>query len=391
MQKTRDKQKLIQEAIDRAVDNKEVAGVNLLVFQEQKEIYYAQGGYSDLETKRPMDRDTICHLYSQTKPITAAAAMLLMQDGLIDLNQSVGDFIDSFKSQKCLINGKVKKVPSDKHVRIIDLLNMTSGLVYPGLESAAERETTILFTEAIRRLDTKNQMSTLEFAERIGEFTLKFVPGSYFQYGTSADVLGAVIEKVTGMKYGEFLKERLFDPLEMQDTAFIVPKEKKDRMAGIYKIHRGQLRRLKDNHLLIRNDGGPNAFESGGAGLMSTLDDYMHFGQMLLNGGTYKGKEILTPATVHFLTHGCLTPMQQRAFDNWQGLEGHTYGNLMRVMKNPDQAVIIGHKGEYGWDGWLGAYFMNDPSTQTTMVMLTQMADYATGALTRKLRNIILS
>ncbi len=387
----RDKLKLIQAAMDRAVETQEVAGVNMLVFQNGKEIFYAQSGFSDIDKKRPMERDTICHLYSQTKPITAAAAMFLMQDGIIDLNQPVGDFFDSFKDQSCIINGKVKKVPMDKHVRIIDLLNMTSGLVYPGLNTEAEKCTTALFTEAIRRLNTQKPMSTLEFAERIGEFPLQFVPGSFFQYGTSADVLGAVIEKITGMKFSEFLKERIFDPLEMKDTAFFVPEDKLDRMSGIYKHSRGKLKADSGNHLIIRSDGMPNAFESGGAGLYSTLDDYMHFGQMLLNNGTYKGKEILTQETVRFFTNSGLTPMQQKAFDNWQGLEGHTYGNLMRVMTDPSQAVIIGHKGEYGWDGWLGAYFMNDPSTQTTFIMLTQMHDYGTGTLTRKLRNIILS
>ncbi len=385
----RDKLKLIQTAMDKAVENKEVAGVNMLVYQNGKEAYYAQSGFSDIDKKRPMERATICHLYSQTKPITAAAAMLLMQDGIIDLNQPVSDFFDSFKDQKCLIDGKIRKLPQDKHVRIIDLLNMTSGLVYPGLNTEAERCTTALFTEAIRRLDSNKPMSTLEFAERIGEFPLQFIPGSFFQYGTSADVLGALIEKVTGMKYGDFLKERIFDPLEMKDTAFFVPEDKKDRMSGIYKKVKDDIKQDFGNHLIVRSDGNPNAFESGGAGLLSTLDDYMHFGQMLLGNGTYKGKEILTPETVHYLTHTSLTPMQQKAFDNWQGLEGHTYGNLMRIMTDPEQAVIIGHKGEYGWDGWLGAYFMNDPSTQTTFIMLTQMHDYATGALTRKLRNII--
>ena len=387
----RDKLKLIQAAMDKAVETQEVAGVNMLVFQNGKEVFYAQSGFSNIEKNRAMERDTICHLYSQSKPITAAATMLLMQDGIIDLNQPVGDFFDSFKDQSYVANGKVKKLPQDKRVRIIDLLNMTSGLVYPGMNTEAERCTTALFTEAIRRLNTQKPMSTLEFAERIGEFPLQFVPGSFFQYGTSADVLGAVIEKVTGMKFGDFLKERIFDPLEMKDTAFYVPEDKLDRMSAIYKHSRGKLKADDGNHLIIRSDGMPNAFESGGAGLYSTLDDYMHFGQMLLNNGTYKEKELLTPETVRFMTHTSLTPMQQKAFDNWQGLEGHTYGNLMRVMTDPAQAVIIGHKGEYGWDGWLGAYFMNDPSTQTTFIMLTQMHDYGTGFLTRKLRNIILS
>ncbi len=392
----RDKKKLIQEAIDRAVANKEVAGVNLLVIQDGKETYYAQGGFADIASGKPMDRDTIVHLYSQSKPITAAAAMLLMQDGIFDLNEPVANFFDSFKDQTyCTPEGKIEKLPWDKHVRIVDLLNMASGLVYPGLNTPAERATDVLFIDAIKRLDKDvpydEQLTTLEFAEEIGKFPLQFVPGTQFQYGTSADVLGAVIEKVTGQKFGDFLKERLFDPLEMKDTAFFVPEEKRDRLSKVYENVNGQLREFYGNHLIIRNDGKQNAFESGGAGLFSTLDDYSHFGQMLLNGGTYKGKEILTPAAVNFMTRSKLMEGPQQAFSNWYGLEGHTYSNLLRIMTDPEKAVIIGHKGEYGWDGWLGAYFMNDPEVNTTMIMFTQMRDYGTGYLTRRLRNIILS
>lgn len=387
----RDKQKLIQEAMDRAVEAKEVAGVNLLVTLDGKETFYAQSGYADIAGQKTMDRDTIVHLYSQSKPITAAATMLLMQDGLIDLNEPVSSFIPSFSKQTYILDGEVKKLPSDKPVRINDLLNMTSGLVYPGITTEAESSTTVLFLEATRRLDTDDQMTTLEFAEKIGKFPLQFIPGSSFQYGTSADVLGAVIEKVSGQKFGDFLKERLFDPLEMKDTGFYVPKEKKSRLSKVYELHKGQLREYHENHLIIRNDGGENAFESGGAGLFSTLDDYTHFGQMLLSNGTYKGKEIMTPAAVRFLTNAGLMDEPQRAFQKWNGLEGYTYGNLMRIMTDPDKAILIGNKGEYGWDGWLGAYFMNDPSSKTTIIMFTQMRDYGTGYLTRKLRNIIMS
>lgn len=387
----RDKQKLIQEAMDRAVEAKEVAGVNLLVTLDGKETFYAQSGYADIAAPKTMDRDTIVHLYSQSKPITAAATMLLMQDGLIDLNEPVSSFIPSFSKQTYILDGEVKKLPSDKPVRINDLLNMTSGLVYPGITTEAESSTTVLFLEATRRLDTDDQMTTLEFAEKIGKFPLQFIPGSSFQYGTSADVLGAVIEKVSGQKFGEFLKERLFDPLEMKDTGFYVPEEKRSRLSKVYELHKGQLREYHENHLIIRNDGGENAFESGGAGLFSTLDDYTHFGQMLLSNGTYKGKEIMTPAAVRFLTNAGLMDEPQRAFQKWNGLEGYTYGNLMRIMTDPARAILIGNKGEYGWDGWLGAYFMNDPSSKTTIIMFTQMRDYGTGYLTRRLRNIIMS
>ncbi|WP_029232313.1 serine hydrolase domain-containing protein [Butyrivibrio sp. VCB2006] len=389
----RDKLKLIQTAMDKAVANKEVAGVNLLVIQDGKETFYAQSGHSNIEKDIPMNRDTIVHLYSQSKPVTAAAAMLLMQDGIFDLNEPVSNFFDSFKDQTCVIDGEIKPLPADKSVRIIDLLNMTSGLTYGGMNNAAERTTSLLLAEAIRRLEKpyEEQMSTLEFAEEIGKLPLAFIPGTQFQYGTSADVLGAVIEKVTGQKLGEFMKERLFDPLEMKDTGFYVPDDKKNRLSLAYEVVNGEFKELFGDHLVIRKDGNKNAFESGGAGLFSTLDDYSHFGQMLLNGGTYKGKEILTPATVKFMTKSSLMDGPQHAFDFWNGLEGHTYSNLLRIMVDPEKALIIGHKGEYGWDGWLGPYFMNDPESNTTLLMMTQMRDYGTGHLTRRLRNIVMS
>ncbi len=390
----RDKLKLIREAMDRAVTDKEVAGVNLLVIKDGEEALYAESGQADIAGGISMKRDTIVHLYSQSKPITAAAVMLLVQDGIVDLNEPVERYLDSFKDQTCLIDGRISKVPEDRKMRIVDLLNMTSGLVYPGDSTVAERETGELFNEAIDRLSEGSKepmMTTLEFADRIGRIPLQFIPGTRFQYGTGADVAGALVEKVSGRKFGKFLKERFFDPLDMKDTGFFVPESKRDRLAKAYRVVNGEFTELFGDHLIIRKDGKENAFESGGAGLFSTVDDYSRFGQMLLNNGTWNGKEIMTPETVRFMTCRNLKADPQHAFDYWNGLDGYTYCNFLRILKDPGQAILIGHKGEYGWDGWLGAYFMNDPEVNTTMIMFTQMADYGTGYLTRKLRNIVLS
>ncbi len=390
----RDKKRLIEEAMERAVAAKETAGVSLLCIKEGKEVLSATAGYADIAGKSPMSRETIVHLYSQTKPITAAAAMILMQDGRIDLNEPVERYLDGFRDQTCLTDGEIRKVPDDRKMRIVDLLNMTSGLVYPGENTEAEIKTAELFKDAEDRIEKglplSELMSTMEFADRIGRLPLQFIPGTGYQYGTGADVLGAVIEKVSGLRFGEFLKEHIFDPLNMKDTDFSVPDSKKKRLSKIYQVKDGEFAEYTGNRLIIRNDGGKNAFESGGAGLFSTLDDYARFGQMLLNNGSFGGKEILTPETVRFMTSASLGEIPQRAF-KWNGLEGYTYANFLRILKEPSQAIHFGHKGEYGWDGWLGAYFMNDPESGTTMIMFTQMTDYATGHLTRKLRNIILS
>ncbi len=387
----RDKQQLLQACMDRAIENKELAGLNFMVLQDGKEQLYAEAGFANVEEKKKFKRDTLVRLYSQSKPITVAAAMLLIQDGIIELYEPVGDYIESFRNQEIVEDGIRRPVRDDRPMFIKDLLDMTSGLVYHFVNSPAEIGTGDLYDEMIQRFSSDNMMSTMEFADRLGKLPLAFQPGDHFRYGTSADILGAVIEKASGKKLGEFMKERIFEPLNMKDTGFYVPDEKMDRYATAYHCGGSELKAYSGNNLGIRDDGKKNAFESGGAGLFSTIDDYANFARMLMNGGTFEGKEILTKRTVKFMTSPQLTDDQQKDMACWSTLGGFSYGNLMRIMKNPDKAGIMAGQGEYGWDGWLGPYFCNDPESRRTVLMLTQRVDYGTGPVTRKLRNIIFS
>ncbi|WP_026527588.1 serine hydrolase domain-containing protein [Butyrivibrio sp. VCD2006] len=388
----RDKKQLLIDCMNRAIESKELAGLNVLVLKDGKEEFYADAGYANIEQKKPFKRDTIIRLYSQSKPITAAAAMLLIQDGIIEPYEPVGNYIESFKKQYTIENGLRHPVREDHPMFIKDLLDMTSGLTYPADDTVAQVCTGALYNELIERLSTDDMMSTMEFAERLGTFPLNFQPGDHFQYGTSADVLGAVIEKASGMKFGEFLKKRIFEPLNMKDTDFYVPEEKMDRYATAYDLGSGEAVPYSGNNLGIRDDGKKNAFESGGAGIFSTIDDYANFARMLMNGGTFEGKEILTERTVRFMTESKLQEGPQKDMTNgWPALGGFSYGNLMRIMKDPEKAGLIAGEGEYGWDGWLGPYFCNDPESRTTFLMLTQRVDYATGITTRKLRNIVFA
>jgi len=386
--------KRLQHVMEQAVENREVAGVNLLVKKDGKELYYAQAGMADIEKNRPMERDTIFRLYSQTKPVTAVAAMILMERGEIDLCQPVADFIPSFGSVKVLYGNA--QVPCDVPVRICDLLKMTSGLIYPEESSTAGLLVDRVFSEAISRIGTDKEMSTSELANRLAECPLLFVPGTSWHYGTSADVLGAVIEAAAGMRFGEFLQKEIFEPLGMRDTAFWVPAEKQRRLAAVYDTVKEtdgskSLKRFEENHLAICNDmSHAPAYEAGGAGLASTLDDYMRLAQMLLGGGELEGVRILKPRTVKFLTGGKLQKRQQKAMESWLGLEGYTYSNLMRVCEKPSRSSLLTQKGEYGWDGWLGVYFANFPGENMTFLMGTQKKDAGTFGLTRKLRNLIL-
>ena len=408
----------LQNVMEQSVKDCEVAGVNLLVEKDGEEICYCQAGMADREENRPISRDTIFRLYSQSKPVTAAAAMILMERGQLDLCQPVSDFLPAYEKQfYCMEDGSIgeetaggsnKEKISDKTnsraetkpvlqpMRVFDLLKMTSGLVYADELTAAGKQTGEVFDKIDRLLYTKNAMTTREIADALGGCTLAYEPGSSWRYGTSADVLGAVIEVVSGMKFGDFLEKELFGPLQMKDTAFWVPEEKQGRLAAVYETVKGQgknsLIRYDGNNLGIRNrmDQAP-AFESGGAGLASTLDDYMRFSRMLMQGGTLDGVRILQPATVKYMIGGELMEHQQAAFDKWIGLEGFSYGNLMRVCKRPARTGYIAGEGEYGWDGWLGVYFANFPKEKMTILMGAQKKDGGTFTLTRKLRSMVLA
>lgn len=367
-----------------------ISGVNCMVLQHGNEICYYEAGYRDIAGQKKMTRDTIFRLYSMSKPVTAAAAMILLEEGKIDLLDPVSKFLPGFREQYVIENGQ--SIPVTRPVTIQNLLNMTSGLVYPGEGNPAEIRNTPLMDEIIARLDSESPLGTVEIANRIGKLPLAFMPGTRWQYGLSADVLGAVIEVVSGMPYGDFLQSRIFEPLGMHDTAFYVPEEKQERLAKVYRETEQGLMEEHYSHLGIRNTMNRKpAFESGGAGLASTIDDYARFTQMLLGKGEYQGTRILSPETVRFMTTAHVTALQQPGVDLWESLAGYSYGNLMRILTKPEHAVGLASLGEYGWDGWLGTYMMNDPAHDLTFLMMHQKADTGTTPYSRRMRNLVFA
>lgn len=382
----------LERLIETAVEKEEIAGANIVVIRDGQEMAFAAGGYADIEAGKKYERDTIARLYSMTKPVTSAAAMLLMERGLLDPGAFVEEFLPGFHNAIVASGGKL--VPTVRPVRICDLLNMTSGLMYGGdVTSVCSMETEKLFDRIKEHLYLEDAMTTQEVANRLGLIPLQFQPGESFQYGTSADVLGAVIEVISGKTFGEFLKEEFFEPLDMEDTAFYVPENKQERLAKVYQRTEQGLELYTENHLGIMNAMKQvPAFESGGAGLVSTLDDYAKFASMLLQEGSYQGKQILKPQTVHYMTDGSLMSWQQEVLDQcWEGIRGYTYANLLRIQKEPGKSPMFTSIGEYGWDGWLGAYFCNSPKDRLTMLLTMQLKDAGTTSLTRRLKNVIWS
>jgi len=380
----------LEELLEEMVETKFVAGICCMVLQDVEEKCYYEAGYLDMANRIPIARDTIFRLYSMTKPITSAAVMMLLEEGKIDLLDPVSKYLPGFRNQSVLRNGM--PIPVSRPVTIQNLLNMTSGLVYGGESCAAEVRTGALFEEVTDRLLSSDAFTTIELINRLGQLPLAFEPGDRWQYGASADVLGAVVEIVSGMRFGEFLEKRIFAPLGMKDTAFYVPEEKQARLSKVYEPAPGGLRAYYGSHLGIQNrmETAP-AFESGGAGLVSTIDDYAAFTQMLLHNGSFRGVSLLSPKTVEFMTSSHLMPALQNQVLQWESMPGYTYANLLRIMTDPGIPVSMGSLGEYGWDGWLGPYMTNDPANRMTLLIMQQKTGSGTTEYTRKIRNLVFS
>lgn len=383
-------EKRIEQTLKSAIQNNELSGANILVFHEGAEVCYLQQGFADVESKIPIQRDTIFRLYSMTKPVTATAVMLLFERGLLDLFDPVSRYLSGFQNQK--VDEGSGRVPPHRELLIRDLLNMTSGLLYPG-EGPAGEAVAGLYEELDQRLYSEAPMTTKEMVLRLAETPLAFHPGEKWAYGTSADLLGALVEAVSGVFFGEFLSRELFQPLGMRDTAFFVPPEKLNRLASAYETVGGKfLKKYTGSHLGIGNrmDHSP-AFESGGAGLFSTIDDYLRFSRMLMNKGKRGDREILKAKTVEFLTTSILDRAQMEHFSQWTVLSGYSYGNLMRIMVQPEKAGVLTCRGEYGWNGWLGCHFANYPKEKLTILVMMQKKDTGSTPLVHRLKNIIIS
>ena len=377
----------ITDILAAAVENSECAGVNVLVRRHGEEVLYTQAGMADIDEGRLIQRDSIFRLYSQTKPVTAAAVMLLAERGQIDLMDGVDKFLPGFRNPK-VVDSRGCITKAYRAPWLIELLGMTAGVCYPDGDPAGQYAARV-FEEAHEKIRAGGGIPTVEFMNRLGEQPLAFQPGTHWRYSTCADILGAVVEVVSGKRFGDFLRDELFIPLEMTDTAFWVPEEKQERFVTCYeRSEKGLAPWLGMNLACGVYDRDP-AFESGGAGLVSTLEDYSHFADMMMNGGAWNGKRILSPASVKFLTTPQLNNDVRR--DMWDSLAGYSYGKLCRVCVEPERVAGLALKDEYGWDGWLGTYLCNFPNEGITLLSMQNTTNAGTSTVVRKVRNALLA
>lgn len=377
----------IDKLLNREIDDNRIAGASVMIYKDGETCYNKQFGWADKENNVPVTEDTIFRLYSCTKPVTAVALMILFERGELELEYPLYKYIPSYKNMKVVSeDGTLTDCNTDITIR--DLLNMTSGLVYPGSWFEAGRRVEPVFEDAISKLYTDEAYTTVKFAEKLSKTPLIFEPGKMWNYGTSADVLGAVIEIISGMKLSEFMKKEIFEPLKMEDTAFYVPNEKLSRFSKLYMPTESGIAQYEGNHLCITDYKAPPAFESGGAGLVSTVNDYLRFARMLLGGGEVDGVRILSENTVKFMTQNHMTNEQYWSMQ-YGSTKGCGYGSFMRVVVDTALATTNGDKGEYGWDGWTGTYFSVNPKRNMIILYFIQKCGTGMDDITKRLRQIV--
>ena len=362
-------------AVDDAIKTHSENGAALVVTKDGKAVFAHGAGLCDIEGGRKFDENTICRAFSCTKIITSVCAMQLVERGRIDTSDELSWYIPEFSDPYFIRDGK--KLPSPP-IRIRDLLNMTSGIPYPGDTRDGGEMISDLWGALDKSILGGHSMTTQEFAAEAGKCALMFPAGQEWMYGTSADILGALIEKAADMRLDEYMKANVFDPLGMDDTAFFVPQEKRDRLAVLYECA-GEAPKQPDyvNLSVYDYDSAP-AFISGGAGLFSTASDYAKLGAELSCGKV----GILGRKTIEFLRRNGLSSEQRKSL-NWDSVRGFGYANLMRVLEDRNLAGLLASEGSFGWDGWTGTFLLCDPTEKLSVTLFLQRCGAGTTRLAR--------
>jgi CubicO group peptidase (beta-lactamase class C family) len=347
-----------------------IPGAVLLIQQHGRPVLFEAFGLRDVESKRPMSADTIFRLYSMSKAVTSVAAMILVDDAKLSLDDPLSKFIPAFADVKVALekrdgNGKTELAYEllARPITIEDLLRHTSGLTYGFYGDSAVRK--LYANSGLFDGDLDNAL----FAERLAKLPLAEQPGTVWDYGHSTDILGRVVEIVSGKSLFQFEKERLLDPLGMTETAFfLADASKRVRVAEPLPSDRfqGPIAGLKDPIL-------PHRWESGGAGMIGTIDDYARFAQMLLNGGMLDGRRYLKRETVALMTRDHIVPETKIARDQlyFPG-ENSGFGLGFAVRTSVSAKTSSWPTGEYRWDGVAGTFFFIDPKDDMFAICMMQ-------------------
>jgi CubicO group peptidase (beta-lactamase class C family) len=346
-------------------------GAVLLVARDGKLQYANAVGVQDPATGRPMARDTIFRIYSMTKPIVSIATMQLVEDGQLRLGDPVSRYLPELKGMQVAVekpgpDGRpaiVERVAAPREMTVQDLLRHTSGLTYApfGRSAVKDEYAKAEINPGLRQLP----FDLSEMARRLGKMPLAFAPGTTWDYSISTDVLGLVVERVSGQKLDAYLQQRILGPLGMKDTAFWVPPEKQSRLAEAFPADPDS--KAKVELLDVRR--APTLL-SGGGGMVSTADDYLRFTQMLLNGGELDGVRIVSRKTIEYMASDHLGPIARGPA--YLPGPGHGFGLGFAVRSGSGESAWYGSPGDYYWGGYAGTAFWIDPKERLVAVWMMQ-------------------
>ncbi len=379
----------ITETMQRAVDDSKIAGVVTLVARDGKLVHLESVGKLDVEKGVAMPKDAIFRIASMSKAITSVAIMMLMEDGRLLITDPVANFIPAFKNTTVAVAPSPEAAPGSpiavvaarRQVTIRDLLTHTAGVSYGGGPTRPQYQAAGFddwyFADRNEPIGARiEKLATLPFDAQ---------PGEKYVYGYSTDILGYVVEKASGQRFDDFLKQRLFDPLKMTDTSFFLPESKRHRFTTVYAAKPGGgIERAPDTG---RFQGayadGPRACFSGGAGLLSTASDYARFLQMLLNGGELEGARLLSPKTIELMTSNHVGSLY---------LEGRMgFGLGFEIVEHVGRSGRPGSVAAYGWGGAYFTRFWVDPQEKIVAVLMAQLLPSGGLDLQDKFRALVYS
>ena len=377
---------LIDAEVNKYVQNHWLVGSTVIIVKDNKVVYHKAFGYANEASKTPMPENAIYRIMSQTKAITSLAIMQLYEQGKINLDQKVSDFIPSFKNPTVLkdfnaADSSYTTIAAKREITIRDLLTHTSGIDYTDIGS---KNMSAIYTKAGVPSGLGNfKESLLEKMTKLGTLPLVHQPGEKFTYGLNSDLLGCIVEIVSGTSLENYFQKNIFDPLGMKDTYFNVPASKANRMPTVYTENEAKqiiewsptFRNLNPNYPLV-----PKTYFSGGAGLSSTAYDYAIFLQMILNQGKYNGKQIIAPRTAAIM----ISP--QMDFKT-NGNDDFSLG--FSITSEKSARLNARNKGSFSWGGYYGTNYWADPVDHLVVLVMTQHTPNSHGDLTNKIERII--
>ena len=379
----------------RYVDTGKLAGTLTLVARKGEVVHRSALGLMDRERGKPMTEDTIFRIYSMTKPITSVAFMMLVEEGLVALDDPVHRLIPAWRDLGVFVAGVPGAFQSKRTnapMRMVDLLRHTSGLTY-GFQQRTNVDA------AYRKLGIGNieasPLTLEDSVEALAQVPLEFSPGEAWNYSVSTDILGYLVGKISGMPFERFVKARILDPLGMTDTDFQVPPEKVDRFAACYAFDAKGKVVLQDDPAKSKYLAPP-VFVSGGGGLVGTAADYLKFCQMLLDGGVANAQRFLSPKTIELMTLNHLPGGKElmdlsRSLFSEAGNEGLGFGLGFAVVTDRARTLSPGSLGEYFWGGAASTAFWIDPVEDLIAVFMTQFIPSSTYPVRKELRTLVYS